>query len=77
VRGITDTLKNALLGKSLTHCSTSTHALRELSKYEDEKTFRNIENNIREHLNIDLYVNEEAFEFFLILPSYEWIKGDR
>jgi hypothetical protein len=49
----------------LTHCSTSTHALRELSKYEDEKTFRNIENNIREHLNIDLYVNEERhLKFF-------------
>ena len=26
---------------------------------------------------MDLYVNEEAFEIFLILPSYEWIKGDR
>jgi hypothetical protein len=48
-----------------------------LSKYEDEKTFRNKENNIREHLNNDLYVNEEAFEKKLILPSYEWIKGDR
>jgi recombination DNA repair RAD52 pathway protein len=65
VRGITDALKNALLGKSLIHCSTSTHALRELSKYEDEKTSRNIENNVREHLNIDLYVNEERhLKFF-------------